>query len=286
MKNVMVVLVTSFALLTMAACTQLSSQLELFETLTLPGTGDSQDLLRELARGYASQFPNRRAVVPDSTGSDGAIRVVGTGSAPIGRVSRLPNSEESAQYGDFKYIEFARVPVAFVVSPDARVSKLDEQQICDIFSGRVTNWKEVGGHDLHIAVQARPDSGSNMQAIRKSIGCFASLQVNSSARFNLRNSDLVESMKTVSGAIGFMPLSEALLHGFKTVILNRVAPDMVHYKVGVGLGFVYKKPLPPSIQAFIDYLKSEPARQIIRRTGHMPAATSHEVIVHAQSSNR
>ena len=78
-----------------------------------------------------------------------------------------------------------------------------------------------------------------------------------------------------------MPLSEAKLHGFKTVTLDRVAADQDHYKLVIGLGFVYKKPLPAEIAAFIDYLRSEPARQAVRQTGHTPAATR-EVIVQAR----
>jgi phosphate transport system substrate-binding protein len=224
-------------------------------------------------------------IVPDTTGSAGGVEVVGKGTSPIGRVSRLPNAAERAQYGEFKYQEFARVPVAFVVSADAGVSDLSQQQICDIWSGRLTNWKELGGSDAPIAVQDRPDSGSNMQALRGNLACFANLKVTSKARFNEWNHDLVHSMKSLSGAIGFMPLSEAQLHGFKTVTVDRVAPDQDHYKLVIGLGFVYKKPLATEIKAFIDYLKSEPARQVIRQTGHTPAAPR-EVIVQAQSPVR
>ena len=76
-----------------------------------------------------------------------------------------------------------------------------------------------------------------------------------------------------------MPLSESLLHGFTTVTLDGVAPGRPHYRLGIGLGFVYKKPFSSSIQAFIDYLKTDPARKIIRQTGHTPvwgnASSSH-----------
>lgn len=281
MKKVIYIFATSLVFLSLAGCAELSSAPVEFQTVTLPGTGDSQDLLRELAQNYTAQYPQRRVVVPDSTGSQGGVEVVGKGTAAIGRVSRLPNAAERAQYGDFKYLEFARVPVAFVVSAHAAVSGLSEQQICDIWSGRVTSWKEVGGSDLPIAVQDRPDSGSNMQALRGKLACFTSLKVTSSARSNERNSDLVQSIKEISGAVGFMPLSEAQLHGFRTITVERVAPDQDDYKLVIGLGFVYKQPLPAEIAAFIDYLKSEPARQVIRQTGHTPASPR-EIIVQAR----
>lgn len=241
-----------------------------FESVTLPGTGDSQDLLREVAQRYALQFPERQVIVPDSIGSEGGIKAVGTGAAPIGRVARHPSPKEVADYGAFKYTEFARVPVAFVISPQAGVKNLSEEQICAIYKGLLTNWQAAGGRDVPINVQARPDGGSNMETIRKQIACFTDLQVTPKANFNLHNADLVQSMKTLPGAIGFMPLSEAELHSFSLVSLNGIAPNEPHYKLGIGLGFIYKQPLPLSIQEFVDYLSTAPAKKIMRDTGHVP----------------
>lgn len=263
-------LVSGLLLAALAVCTPLPTvPAAQADTVTLPGTGDSQDILRKLAKSYNDQHPNRQVEVPDSIGSDGGIRVVGTGESPIGRVARQPNQEEKAKYGDFQYVEFARVPVAFVVNPQAGVQNLSEQQICDIFSGRVSNWKQVGGQDLAIDVQSRP-SGSNLQTIQKNIACFAKLEFSPQAHFNERNSDLVASMQRFAGAIGFMPLSEAEHHGYHIVTLDGVAPSMPQYKLGIGLGFVYKQSLPAHVQTFINYLKSAPAREILRQTGHVP----------------
>lgn len=241
-----------------------------FEAVTLPGTGDSTDVLRDLAAAYVAQYPDRKVIVPNSIGSDGGVRVVGTGESPIGRVSRMPTPEELAKYGDFKYTEFARVPVAFVVSPKAGVRNLSEAQICDIFSGRVGNWKDVGGNDLPIDVQSRPEDGSNMRTIRKHMACFTTLEITPTAHENLRNPDLVASMKSFAGALGFMPLSEAELNGFQVVTVDGVAPTSPKYKFGIGLGFVYKTAFSPGIRAFLDYLKTDAARAILRKTGHVP----------------
>ena len=185
-------------------------------------------------------------------------------------MARQPNAEEKAKYGDFKYLEFARVPVAFVVNPQAGVNNVSEQHLCDIFSGRITNWKAVGGKNLPIDVQSRPPLGSNVQTIRQNIACFARLELTPQAHFNERNADLVASMQRFAGAIGFMPLSEAVMHGYHVVTLDNVAPLQPQYKLGIGLGFVYQKSLPSNVQAFLDYLKTAPAHDIMRKTGHVP----------------
>ena len=241
-----------------------------FEPVTLPGTGDSTDVLRELAAAYTATYPERQVIVPNSIGSDGGVRVVGTGESPIGRVARKPTAEELAKYGEFKYTEFARVPVAFVVNPKTGVRNLTEAQICDVFSGKVTNWKQVGGKDLPTDVQSRPEDGSNMRTIRQHMACFTKLEITPTAHMNTRNPDLVASMKTFPGAIGFMPLSEAEQHGYQVITVDGVAPTTARYKFGIGLGFVYKVAFSPSIQAFLDYLKTDAARAILRKTGHVP----------------
>ncbi|MGH2687902.1 MAG: substrate-binding domain-containing protein, partial [Actinomycetota bacterium] len=211
-------------------------------------------------------------VVPDSIGSDGGVRVVGAGQAPIGRVARRPTAGETAEFGDFKYLEFARVPVVFVVGKEAGVRELSERQLCDIFARRVGNWREVGGADRAIDMQARPEDGSNMRAIREHLACFAEVPHPPRGRFNLRNVDLVEAMREFPGAIGFMPLSEALLHGFQFVTIDGVAPTAPEYKLTIGLGFVSQKPLAPGYRAFLDYLRTPGAREIMQKTGHVPVA--------------
>jgi phosphate transport system substrate-binding protein len=256
------------ALAAVAGCTGTPAPRQ--DVITLQGTGDSQDVLRGLARGYLAQHPDRRVIVPDSIGSDGGIRVVGTGEYPVGRVARRPTAEEKHEFGPMRYVEFARVSVVFVVGQDAGVRDLSERQLCDIFGGRIASWKEVGGQDTPIAVQSRPEDGSNLRVIRKQLSCFADVPAPLRGHFNLRNVDLVASMKMVPGAIGFMPLSEALLHGYQTVTIDGVAPTAPEYRLTIGLGFVSKKAIPRSYQAFIDYLTTAPAREIMSKTGHIP----------------
>ena len=77
-----------------------------------------------------------------------------------------------------------------------------------------------------------------------------------------------------------MPLSEARLNDIQMVTLNGVAADASDYKLGIGLGFTYIKPMTKEVAAFIDYLNSEAARDVMRQTGHTPA-TPHEMIVQA-----
>jgi phosphate transport system substrate-binding protein len=239
-------------------------------TVVIPGTGDSQDLLRALANDYMEQYPERQVEIPDSIDSTGGLKVVAKGQYAVGRSSRRQKPEEIDMWGEVKHLVFARVPIAFVVSDEVTgVTRLSEQQLCAIFRGDYLTWDRVGGpQGLPIEVQNRPE-GSNWLTIRKHITCFKNLQVTPTAEYNLRNQDLVQSMQTKTGAIGFMPHSEAKLYGIKTVKLNSIAPTNQEYPLGIELSLVYIKPFSPSIQAFVDYLKTKSARHIMNTTGHV-----------------
>lgn len=59
------------------------------------------------------------------------------------------------------YTPFAREAFVFIVNADNPVNSLTEQQVRDIFSGAITNWRTVGGNDQEIQTWQRPeDSGS------------------------------------------------------------------------------------------------------------------------------
>ena len=84
-------------------------------TLTIAGTGDSQDLLRILAQRFMRDNPDIQVAVPDSVGTTGGIRSVLTGRAELARTARPLRADEVA--GGLAETVFAHVPVVFAVHP-------------------------------------------------------------------------------------------------------------------------------------------------------------------------
>ncbi len=252
--------------------------------LVIPDTGDSQDILRHLAADYQEAHPKTNIVIPDSTGSFstkpgtlGGLESAGTQTTALGRTAVRPREEDLKKYGPMYYREFARVPVAFVVHQDVTIQAITGRQLCAIYAGDITNWSELGGSALPIVVQTRPE-GSNMLAIRKSIPCFKALKVTEKGHFNLRNAHAVASLRSMVGSVGFMPLSEAQQHGFRSLILNGKEPIADDYAVTISLGLVHKQPLQGLAKAFDQYLNTDAAATILRRTGHIPIKAESEFI--------
>ena len=253
--------------------------------LVIPGTGDSQDLLRSVAVAYEKAHPNVKVVIPDSTGSFatkpntlGGLESAGTRTTELGRTAVRPREEDLKKFGPMYYREFARVPVAFVVHKSVPVRELTSKDICGIYAGQVTNWKQVGGPDMPLVVQTRPE-GSNMLAIRESLPCFKDLKVTDKGHANLRNADAVNSMRDMAGSIGFMPLSEAEHYKYTMVKIDSKYPFSDGYPVTVGLGLVHMDPLHGVAKDFVEYLTTEEAVKVLRYSGHMPVKADSELVV-------
>src|SRR6516162_7691759 len=122
-------------------------------TLEVVGTGDGIDLLRAVAASFNEQDKAVRIEVPASIGSGGGIAAVGSGKAILGRVARRLTEAETASGIVYKAI--ARLPSAFIVHPSCGVSAVTSDQLVAIYSGRLVNWKELGGADMRIRVVRR-----------------------------------------------------------------------------------------------------------------------------------
>lgn len=238
---------------------------------TIPGTGDSEDLLKEISKVYA-QETGKKLDVPPSTGSPGGFEAASTGKHELGRVAVRPGPDEVAKYGPLFFTEFARSPVVFVVHADVPVKKLKADQLCGIWTSKITNWKQVGGPDKEIKVQLRPE-GASMKTIRANIPCFKNLKPTEKGTLHERNHHLVEAMKTTDGAIGFMPLVEATLNNYPIVDFGKGDPRAAKYPLWISLGLVHKKPLAElsaEAQGIVAFLDGESAKGVMQKLGFVP----------------
>jgi len=143
--------------------------------IVIPGTGDSQRLLRLLAYRYEVLHPGIRVVIPKSVGSGGGIKAVGEGKAEIGRVAR-PLKKREERYG-LKYLRFAYSPVIFTVHPSVEnVADLSPDQIVGIYSGRIASWSGVGGSSGKIYPVGREPGDSSRDVIETHIKGFGEIE--------------------------------------------------------------------------------------------------------------
>ncbi len=140
------------------------------QTTTAYIENKGSDTIVNLALAWAEQYQADHADVRISVtggGSGTGIAALVNGTVDIANASRQIKPEEvtEAEAKGIEPVEFviARDAIAVIVNPENPVSELTLQQISDIYSGKISNWKEVGGEDRPIVRLSREtNSGTHV----------------------------------------------------------------------------------------------------------------------------
>ncbi|MEA3254452.1 MAG: phosphate ABC transporter substrate-binding protein [Candidatus Altiarchaeota archaeon] len=132
------------------------------ETLSIAGSTTVQPIAAKAAEEFMKKNPGVIVSVQGG-GSGTGVKMVAEGSADIGDASRELKETEKTKYPDLKPYAIAGDGIAVVAHPANSVSGLTKQQVQDIFSGKITNFKGVGGPDKEIMVVIR-EEGSGTRA--------------------------------------------------------------------------------------------------------------------------
>jgi phosphate transport system substrate-binding protein len=173
------------------------------KTEVIAGAGPSTKIVKEYvkilavdprAKDYALRVPE------ESVKHQGGIE--NADSFIFGRTGRVLNDKERA--AGYAEILLAKMPIVFVAGSKAGVRTLTTDQVCGIYTGKVANWKEVGGNDERIVLINREPTEAMLQQLKKDLPCLTHAV---ETKFVLKNDDhLVEMLKTMEmgqAAIGF-----------------------------------------------------------------------------------
>ena len=239
--------------------------------LPIVGTGDGIDILRSLASAYGLQTPDTSVSIPPSIGSGGGIAAVGADKAVLGRVARPLTEAEKAQ--GIKFVPVVRIPSAIYAHPSAGIASLTSDQLVQIYAGTITNWKDVGGADLKIKVVRREDEDSTLNVLRATMPGWKTLQLTTKAKTAVTTQDAVETVKSVEGAIGFGPRTQALEQETRVLKIDGKAPDDPSYPSAVTVGLIYKDAtITPEARAFLAFIGSPQSRTLVASQGGVPVS--------------
>ena len=209
----------------------------------------------------------------DATGSGTGIESVSNGSCDIGLSSRALKDTETGLTATTVALD----GIAIVVNKDCGVDDLTVQQIADIYTGKITNWSEVGGEDLDIACIGR-ESGSGTRDGFETItdtkdACVLAQELTSTGA-------VIEAVSSSKNAIGYASLSAVEgKDGIKALTVNGVtcSEETVldgSYEIQRPFVLVTKDgtELSAAAQAFFDFATSKDAAELIRNAGAVPVA--------------
>jgi phosphate transport system substrate-binding protein len=247
----------------------MTTSLAAAQELTIVGTGDGIDILRALGGAFMAENRSIRVHVPLSIGSDGGIAAIVSGEAVLGRVARIPTDAEAAT--GLKDEPFAKLSSAFYVHPSTGATSLTTAQLADVYSGRVTNWNQVGGADLRIRVVRREDTDSTLRILRTTMPRWNDLVITDRSKTAATTQDSIDTVRDTRGTIGFGPFTRTLETRTVVLRIDGHYPTDVEYPSSAVLALIYKDTtITPAARAFIAFLGSEKARGVITQFGGVP----------------
>jgi len=246
------------------------------ETFVVDGSTGVMPLVAALAKAYQARHPDAKVEIGQGLGTKARIQALADGKIDIALASHGLNVEEVSRQGMAVH-EIAKVAVVFGVNATATVTDLTERQICDIYAGPVTNWKELGGPDLAIAPRTRPDTEVDTEVVRARIGCLKDLKMPETVKVMPRSGDMAKELAATAGAIGMttMTVVEQSQGQIKPVVLNGIAPTAENVRRKLYLltrDSLLVTKLPPSsaVASFLEFIRSPEGEAVITANGAVP----------------
>ena len=248
-----------------------STETTLSGTVSTDGSTSMEKVLNSLGASFMAMNKDVKFTY-NPTGSGSGIQAVSEGRCDIGLSSRALKDDEKAS-GLVETV-VALDGIAIVVNPENPVSDLDIDTIAKIYTGEITNWKDVGGNDAEIVLIGR-EAGSGTRDGFESItdtkdACQYRQELTSTG-------DVINTVSQNPDAIGYASLS-AVGDSVKALTVGGVEATEATVKDG---SYVVQRPfvlvtkegtkLSPAAQAFFDYALSADAASIIAAAGAVAA---------------
>lgn len=247
------------------------------EKIVVGGSGGLLDEMEELAKMYMAKSPGDKIeVIAEPMSTTGGMEGVKNGRLTIGSVTRPPKGDEKAQLA---YRAVGRVLVGVGVNKAVPINDLTDAQICDVFSGKIKSWKEIGGGEGKITVVARKKDDANDGEMRQKIACFKDLQLTADAVYVVRGNELMDAVHRRAEVIALINGGSNLLErpSIKVLAINGVqasteAVKNGKYKYYNERGIVTLGAPQGLAKRFLDFMGGVEAQKVFIQRGVIPVS--------------
>ena len=232
-------------------------------TITVSGSTSVGPLMEKIAEKYEEENSNISIEI-NQTGSSAGIKDAMDGISQIGMSSRDLKDEEAAKV---KATVLAYDGVAVITNTGNSVKELTIGQIRDIFTGKITNWSEVGGSNAPIVVVSREAGSGTRTAFEEGVE-YSEEELVKDAIISKGNGDVKTTVSTSENAIGFVSF-EYVDDAISSINVNGIEPTAANVKAGSYalsrpfLAVTNEQYITEDSQKLIDYITSEEGQQIV-----------------------
>ena len=241
---------------------------ELSGKIQLAGSTSMEKMCGALMEAFMEEYPNV-TVTTEYTGSGAGIESVTSGAVDIGNASRALSDKEKSAGIEENIV--AIDGIAMITNKSNKVTNLTKDQLAKIYTGQITNWKDLGGQDEAIVVIGREAGSGTRGAFEELLGIEDQCQY--AQELNETGAVLAKVAKT-SGSIGYVSL-DVLDDTVSPLQLDGVEPSEKTVKDG---SYALQRPFvmatngkiseqSKQVQAVFDFINSDDGQKIIEKVG-------------------
>ena len=240
------------------------------ESVATDGSTSMSKVIESLSEAFGEETGIE--VTYNATGSGAGIEAVLAGRCDIGLSSRDLKEEEKENGLEGTILAYDGI--AIIVHPDNPVTDLSIETIANIYTGEITNWKDVGGNDGEIVLIGREANSGTRDGFESITGTEDKCKYRQECT---STGDVITAVSSNPNAIGYASLA-SVKDSVKAVSVDEVAPSEATVKDG---SYAVQRPfvlvtkkdtkLSDSAQKFFDYITSKDANEVISGAGVVPA---------------
>ena len=237
-------------------------------SVTLAGSTSMEKLANAMNEAFMEKYPSVSATA-EFTGSSAGIESLAAGSVDIGDASRALSDDEKGQ-GIVENI-VAIDGIAVITDTDNTITDIKSEDLAKVYTGEITNWKDLGGKDEQIVVIGREAGSGTRDAFEELMGvkdsCKYAQELDSTGA-------VLAKVAATPGAVGYVSL-DVLDDTVNGLQINSVEPTEENILAGT---YVLQRPFvmatkgeiseqSEQVQAYFDFINSEDGQNVIKSVG-------------------
>jgi phosphate transport system substrate-binding protein len=236
-------------------------------SITVAGSTSVEPFAEFLAEEYMSKHPEAHIYVQGG-GSTAGIEAAISGAANIGMSSRNLIDAEKKLYA----VTIAKDAIAIIVHPSSPIEDLPLDKIREVFSGKIANWKGLGGPDHSIDVVTREEGSGTRESFQKFV--MGKEDISLGALVQDSNGAVRQVLSSDPNAIGYISLG-LVNDQVKALKITGVQPNLANvnngkYALVRPFLFVFNEEPTGETKSFLEFVLSPPAQKLLLKEGLVP----------------
>ncbi|TRZ40015.1 phosphate ABC transporter substrate-binding protein [Niallia circulans] len=241
-------------------------------SLVVSGSSAMQPLIAAAAEEFMAENPNADIQV-NAGGSGTGLSQVSEGSVDIGNSDVYAEEKEGIDAAKLVDHKVAVVGIAAAVNPNVGITDISKEDLIKVFTGKITNWKDVGGKDQKIVLVNRPDS-SGTRAVFNKFGLDGATPAEGITEDS--SNTVKKILKETEGAVGYLAFSYFTDNSVKALAVDGVEAKEENVQTGKFPIWAYQHSYTKGEAAglgksFLDYVMSDDIQStLLKQQGYLP----------------